>query len=223
MIIVIDGLSGSGKSSTAKEVAKKLGIEYLDSGALYRVVTWIWLEAEGPKESFLDNLSSKDIRFRYEDQVFQVSVDGRDITDLIRSERVSTEVSRVAAIPEVRAFVNAKMRRAVQKGAWIADGRDLGTAVFPKAELKFFMKASIDVRARRRYEELLQQGEETDFRSVKQNLADRDKKDMSRDADPLRKPEDAIEVDTSGKTFDDQVNEICTIIRNRLNRNFTTS
>ncbi|MEX2601481.1 MAG: (d)CMP kinase [Balneolaceae bacterium] len=223
MIIVIDGLSGSGKSSTAKAVAERIGINYLDSGALYRVATWIWLENGETEEAFLDNLSSNDIRFRYEDREFHVSVNGRDITGLIRSERVSAAVSTVAANPEVRAFVNAMMRQAVQEGVWIADGRDLGTAVFPNAELKFFMKASIDVRARRRYEELLQQGEMADFNSVKQNLAERDRKDMSRKADPLKKPEDAIEIDTSSKTFDDQVNEICIIISKRLNRDISTT
>lgn len=219
MIIVIDGLSGSGKSSTAKAIAEKLGIQYLDSGALYRAATYIWLEEKASERKFLEILLSKDIRFYYKNNQFNVFVDGKDITGKIRSARVSDHVSTVASLSGVRKYVNELMREAVQAGSYIADGRDLGTVVFPDAELKFFMKASLGVRARRRYAEMADGDEKVSLEDVEKNLAKRDHLDSSRKIDPLRKPDDAIEIDTSGKSFDEQVREICAIITDKLNFN----
>ncbi len=216
MIIVIDGLSGSGKSSTARAVADRLGIQYLDSGALYRAVTWIWLEEGRPEDSFIDILSSKTITFYDRGGQFHVEVDGENLAGEIRKQRVSEAVSQVAARPEVRAFVNELMREAVRKNHFIADGRDLGSAVFPDAELKIFMDASLDVRAERRYAELKRSGEKASMRNVRQNLADRDRQDQSREADPLVKTDDAVELDTTDLTFDDQVNRVVEMIRERF-------
>lgn len=219
MIIVIDGLSGSGKSSTARAVAEQLGIQYLDSGALYRAVTYIWLEEKASEELFLENLFSKDIRFYFQDHQFHVWVDGEDVSRKIRTGRVSNHVSTVASMPGVRKYVNELMREAVQKDSYIADGRDLGSAVFPDADLKFFMKASLDVRAKRRHEEMTEGGEKISLGEVERNLEQRDYLDSTREIDPLCKPADAIEIDTSGITFDEQVHMICSIITEHLNLN----
>jgi CMP/dCMP kinase len=216
MIIVIDGLSGSGKSSTAKAVAEKLGIQYLDSGALYRVATYIWLEAEKDTEKFIDILPLKEIQFDYVDNHFTVFVDGEDISHEIRKQKVSDHVSIVATMPEVRTFINRLMRKAVSSANYIADGRDLGSAVFPDADLKFYMEASIDVRAMRRYKEMKENDESVTFEQVKENLQNRDSRDQTREMDPLVVPEDAYIIDTSSKTFNEQVNEICGVISEKL-------
>lgn len=213
MIIVIDGPSGSGKSSTAKAVAEKLGIEYLDSGALYRAVTLIWLEEERPSESeFLDILSSKKIRFEYTEGTFCIRMNGRDLTLELRRPYVSDHVSRVAALPKVRGFVNRLMREAVRNGLYIADGRDLGTVVFPDADLKIYMDASLDVRADRRFDELKNAGESISRKEVKENLRLRDHADSTRDEAPLVQPEGAKRIDTSRISFDEQVEEISSYI-----------
>lgn len=219
MIVVIDGPSGSGKSSTAKAVAEKLGIEYLDSGALYRAVTLIWLEEEKPSESeFLDILSSKQIRFAYTEDTFRIQVNGRDLTLEVRRPYVSDHVSRVAALPKIRRFVNQLMREAVSNGFYIADGRDLGTVVFPDADLKIYMDASLDVRAERRFEELKHAGESISRKEVKENLQRRDHADSTREEAPLVQSEGAKRIDTSRISFDEQVEEISSYVATIINQ-----
>ena len=212
MIIVIDGPAGSGKSSTAKAVAKQMDIEYLDSGALYRALTWMYMQADQEKETFLNILNQATIEFFYENETFHVSVDGEDITDELRTSAVSDQVSRVASFAEARTFVNRLMQKAVQTGWYIAEGRDLGTAVFPEADLKFFMKADMEERARRRYDEMQSSGVDITLDEVRANISSRDQKDSSRETDPLKQAPDAIEVDTTEMGFDEQVQHICTII-----------
>lgn len=209
MITVIDGPAGSGKSSTARAVADRLDIEYLDSGALYRTITLFYLQANRNEEAFFQLLNQKEISFYYRDQQFQVEVDGVSVTDRIRTPRVAEYVSKVAAMPKVRAFVNQLMREAVKKGTYIAEGRDLGTAVFPDAALKFFMSADIEERVRRRYEERKSDNPGLTPEDVKHNIEQRDLKDSNREADPLKKAEDAIEIDTTNLSFEQQVDQIC--------------
>jgi CMP/dCMP kinase len=216
MIIVIDGLSGSGKSTTARAVAGKLDIQYIDSGALYRAATLIWLDTGKNKRKFLENLLSKDVRFEYKDNRFLVYINGTDVSTRIRKQEVSEDVSLVATMPEVRKYVNGLMRKVVGNGRYIADGRDLGTAVFPDADLKFFMEASLDVRAKRRHAEMKNAGESVTLEDVKKNLLKRDSSDKTRQTDPLIRAEDAHLIDTTGKTFDEQVQVICTIISEKL-------
>lgn len=212
MIIVIDGPAGSGKSSTAKAVAGKMNIEYLDSGALYRAVTWLYLDAGKDFDTLFDLLNRASISFSYADHVFHVSVNDVDITSKLRTKSVANDVSTVAANPRVRSFVNELMREKVKQGAYIAEGRDLGTAVFKDADLKFFMSANIEERARRRFKELEASESDITFKEVRENIVDRDRKDASREADPLKKAPDAIELDTTGMHFDEQVQKICSII-----------
>ncbi|WP_440999338.1 (d)CMP kinase [Fodinibius sp. SL11] len=216
MIIVIDGPAGSGKSSTARAIADKLDIEYLDSGALYRTATLIYLEANRDKEAFFILLNQKKISFYYEDQKFHVAIDGESVTDKIRTTEVTKAVSEVAALPRVRSFVNNLMRDVVLEGVYVAEGRDLGTAVFPDAELKFFMSADLEERAKRRLKERKEKNPGLSLKEVKQNIAERDLKDSKRQADPLKKAADAIELDTTNLTFEQQVDKICSMISEEL-------
>lgn len=217
MIIVIDGPAGSGKSSTAKEIARRLNLQFLDSGALYRAVTYLWLDSDKPTlQTFLERLNSVKLQTSCTHSTFTVVVDGSNITDSIRSQQVAGHVSHIASEPAIRLFVNQYMRRLVQDGVYIADGRDLGTAVFPDADLKFFMEASLETRAQRRYNEALNTDPEVQFSQIKENLKKRDHIDSSRKADPLRKADDAIVIDTTNKSFNKQIEIMISIIQNKL-------
>lgn len=214
MIIVIDGPAGSGKSSTARQVANHLGLQYLDSGALYRAVTVAWLASEKDVQ-FFDRLNLLNLSFRYENGIFRVWVNKDEVTQQIRSEKVSSEVSEVASRPDVRAFVNSKMHDVISESICIADGRDLGTVVFPDAELKIYMDASANVRATRRTEELLASGVKADRDEVLKAILKRDELDTNRDADPLRMADDAIRIQTDQLTFEEQVELICNMIQEK--------
>jgi cytidylate kinase len=220
MIIVIDGPAGSGKSSTAKALSKLLNIHFLDSGALYRAVTFYWIKNGKPdKNSFFDLLPDMNLDVDLADNSFSVRLNGADISDDIRSSNVADHVSDIASLPEVRETVNAFMHNLVKEDTFIADGRDLGTAVFPDADLKFYMDASIEERADRRFREMQASGYSVTRESVIDNLKERDYKDQNRAADPLKKADDAIVIDTTGKTFEEQVAEMASIIREKLNLN----
>jgi cytidylate kinase len=208
MIVVIDGPAGSGKSSTAKAVAEQTNIQYLDSGALYRAATLIFIESNQNRTTFFERLESINISFQYKEGYFNVSIDGRDVTKDIRTMLVSNSVSEVASLPEVRSFINGLMNAAILTGNFIADGRDLGTAVFPNADLKFFMIADLETRAKRRMIELKNQGSDVTLEQILLNILERDQKDSNRKADPLKKANDAIEIDTSTYKFEEQVNFI---------------
>ncbi|HET6527129.1 MAG TPA: (d)CMP kinase [Balneolaceae bacterium] len=216
MIIVIDGPAGSGKSTTARAVADKLKIEYLDSGALYRTVTLVYLEAGRDDPTFFRLLKQKKISFRYANKQFDVRMDGKPVTDKLRMADVVKYVSEVAAKPKVRAFVNGLMRKTVHDGIYIAEGRDLGTAVFPDADLKFFMSAKLGERARRRYKERKAINPDITLEEVEQNILQRDQKDSKRKADPLKKADDAIEVDTTNVTFEQQVEQIASKVKHLM-------
>lgn len=209
MIVVIDGPAGSGKSSTAKAVAEKLQIQYLDSGALYRVATLIFLESGKDLNLFLEQLKENKISFHFKEKIFHVFLNGMDVTESIRKMKVSENVSEVASMPEVRAHINDLMRKVVSQHTYIADGRDLGTAVFPDADLKFYMIADLETRAQRRQQEMETGGISASYDEIKQNIAQRDEMDINRKADPLKKAGDAIEIDTSILSFDEQVDKIC--------------
>lgn len=216
MIIVIDGPAGSGKSTTARAVAQKLDIEYIDSGALYRAVTLLFIDSAGD-EAFFDRLEQQSVSFRYANDRFEVYIDTTNVTSKLRNAAVAEHVSAVAAMPRVRLFVNEVMRQTVKDGVYIAEGRDLGTAVFPDAALKFFMKADVDERAKRRYAELQKDNANITLEAVKKNILHRDKTDSKRERDPLKKAPDAIEFDTTDMTFDEQVRKICMIIKSNVN------
>lgn len=217
MIIVIDGPAGSGKSSTAKEIARRLNLQFLDSGALYRAITYLWLENNKPDlQQFLDRLNSIKLQTSCDHSNFKVVVNDNDVTESIRSQQVAENVSKIASEPAIRSFVNSYMRQLVEDGVYIADGRDLGTAVFPDADLKFFMKASIQARAQRRYDEAVKADPNILLSQVEENLKQRDHLDSNRKADPLKKADDAIVVDTTDKSFEEQITLMINIIQNKL-------
>lgn len=220
MIIVIDGPAGSGKSSTAKAIANRLGIKFLDSGALYRAITYLWLESGKPdKAEFFENLSNIQLEADFRDQTFYVNAGGEDLTEKIRTKHVADQVSEIASYKTARSFVNSFMRDLVKKDTYIADGRDLGTAVFPDADLKFYMDASLKERAKRRFLEMKNSDSSVTLEDVMENLRSRDEKDQNRDNDPLKRADDAIIIDTTGKSFEEQVREMISIINEKLNLN----
>lgn len=205
--IAIDGYSGTGKSSTARQVADRLGYTYVDSGAMYRATTLFLLQNkvdlsnEKAVEAAISNLK---IDFKHG----AVLLNGENVSDAIRGMEVSSRVSLVSSYKRVREAMVAIQRRIGENKGVTMDGRDIGTVVFPDAELKIFMTADIGVRARRRQAELLEKGFQEELSIIQSNLQERDHQDSSRAESPLRKADHAIELDTSDLTFDDQVNKI---------------
>jgi cytidylate kinase len=218
MIVVIDGPAGSGKSSTALAVAQKLKIQYLDSGALYRAATHLFLKSEESVPLFFETLYKSHFSFYFEDE-FKVFVNDLDLTQIIRTPEISSKVSTVAAMVEVRDFVNKLMHKAIPSDIYIADGRDLGTAVFPNAERKFFMVANPSTRAKRRHQELLAKGIDISYQEVCDDIQHRDKIDSTREKDPLKQAEDAVLIDTSEYSFDEQVDIIAEQVRETIQQN----
>lgn len=216
MIIAIDGPAGSGKSTISKLVAKDLDLIYLDTGAMYRLVTLKALKMgilDGNLEDLdkinelLDNL---DIDIR-EDGFY---LDGVDVSEEIRKPIVSENVSKIAAIKEVRIKMVDLQRKFSKAKNVILDGRDIGTVVFPNADLKVFLVADARERANRRYKELTEKGENVSLEEIYQNILMRDKIDSTREEAPLKKAEDAIEVDTTSKSIDEVKEEILNLYKN---------
>ncbi len=208
IIIAIDGPSGTGKSTTAKLVAKDLGLTYLDTGAMYRAITFAALEKSiGPEDAdaLARLLGTVDIRF---DANNRILVDGVNREAEIRSKRVTEAVSLYSAIPEVRKVLTEAQRKIASETSSILDGRDIGTAVFPHADFKFFLVTDIKVRAKRRFLECQQKGIEMSLEEIEKNLAERDRIDSSRETAPLKKADDAIEIDTTQLSIQQQVKEI---------------
>lgn len=214
MIVTIDGPAGSGKSSTAKAIAKKLQIGFIDSGALYRIATLIYLNSDGQQE-FFEKLKEADIEIEFSSSGFQAWLNNSDVTKEIRTQRVSENVSNVAVMEQVRNRVNKELREIAENGKYIADGRDLGTVVYPDADLKIFMVADAEVRAQRRFDEQQAAGEDVAFEHVLSNIKERDQIDSNRAIAPLKKADDAVELNTSNMDFDDQVEAIINLIREK--------
>lgn len=213
IVIAIDGYSGCGKSSTAKSVAKQLGYTYIDSGAMYRAATLYFLnndvDISSPQQvrNYLDSL---DITFRpnQESKDQETYLNGVNVEKEIRTMKVSDYVSEISKLKEVRnELVSQQQKMGREKGV-VMDGRDIGTVVFPEAELKVFMTADLNIRAVRRQKELQEKGSKIALEKIIQNLSERDKIDSGRKESPLIKANDAVEVDTSHLQFEEQVNLI---------------
>lgn len=213
IIIAIDGYSSCGKSTFAKAIAKELNYIYIDSGAMYRTVTLYSMRRGFIKNGIpsrpeiISNLDNIKIEFIYNPDIgeFETYLNSENVEKEIRSIEVSSYVSPVSTIPEVRARMVALQREiGVLKGI-VMDGRDIGTVVFPDAELKIFMTASADIRARRRYDELTGKGLKVSFEEVRRNIVSRDITDENRDISPLRRADDAVVLDNSRMTVEEQM------------------
>lgn len=225
-VVAIDGPAGTGKSSATRRLADALGFVHVDTGALYRAVGLLLLEERGNPES-LDGRERATVLARSVHLEFKrvadrnpanrILANGRDVTDLIRTQEVSMAASRVSAIPDVRAALLGLQRRMGCVGKSILEGRDIGTVVFPDADVKFFLTASVDERARRRLAELEAAGKDApSFEEVKHQIAERDQNDASRAVAPLKKADDAVELDTSRMTLDEVVSAMEREVRSRL-------
>jgi len=219
LIIAIDGPAASGKSTTAQLLAQKLGYVYIDTGAMYRACA---LKAKkmgidiNDEESIRELLDDIDIRIENHNSKNRIFLDGEDISEDIRADDISALASAISAIPAVRYKMVELQRKMGEKGGVILDGRDIGTFVFPTAEVKFFLTASPEVRAKRRWLELKQKGINKDFSEVLADLVKRDNNDSQRALAPLKKADDAIEVDTSNMTIEEQTDCLYQIIRSRM-------
>ena len=210
--IAIDGPASSGKSTVAKIIAKDFGYTYLDTGAMYRAATYVALQHQiSPDQSsqLLELLDQYPISFgRSESGEQLVFLGDVDVSHPIRENTVTNAVSSFAAIPAIREKLVALQQEIAQQGGIVMDGRDIGTVVLPKAELKIFLVASVDERAERRYKENLSKGIETDLETLKEEIAARDYKDSHRETSPLKQAEDAIYLDTTGLSILEVVDKI---------------
>ena len=222
--IAIDGYSSTGKSTIAKQLAKVMGYVYVDSGAMYRAMTLFamnknWIsEGHLDKEKLLTSLDSVSLSFELNPTIgyAEIFLDGVNVENQIRTIQVSNLVSKIAAISQVRKkMVTIQKKIGKDKGV-VMDGRDIGTVVFPDAELKLFMTSSAEIRAQRRYDELIAGGQKVSFEEVFNNVVERDRIDTSRADSPLIKAEDAIEIDNSHLTKEEQFKKVLQLSRRRL-------
>ena len=200
-IITIDGPSGSGKGTVSRLIASKLAFNYLDSGALYRALSISSLRKDvklSNIEGLVGLVEQMDIRFETEDTYFNIFLDEVDITDQMRTEDVGVRASKIASYPEIRQSLLKRQRKFAFGRGLVADGRDMGTVVFPDADLKIYLTASIEERAQRRYKELIDKGEDVSLRALAAQVRDRDARDTNREVSPLVAASDALTIDTSG-------------------------
>ncbi|WP_312766023.1 (d)CMP kinase [Epilithonimonas sp.] len=218
-VIAIDGFSSTGKSSISKIIAKKLGLIHMDTGALYRGVTFYAIQncVDADKNVDVDRLIADlpkiNLEFQNIDGELKLFLNGRNIDREIRFPQVSDNVSQVAKEADIRNFLLKTQRDIAEKGGVIMDGRDIGTVVLPNADYKFFMTASQDERARRRFLELELAGEKTDIETVKQNLISRDKIDSEREVSPLKQADDAILIDNTNINKEETIDLILSYIK----------
>lgn len=215
IIIAIDGYSSCGKSTLAKALAKSLHYAYVDTGAMYRAVTLYFLENDvdiNDTPSVKKALESIEIHFERTETGNHVYLNGKDVEQEVRTMRISEMVSPVSTISAVRRFLVAQQQKmGTQKGI-VMDGRDIGTVVFPNAELKIFLTADKDIRTKRRYDELLSKGQPTDFEAIKYNLLERDTIDSNRADSPLRQADDAILIDNSNLNPTEQLEKVLDMV-----------
>lgn len=218
--VAIDGPSGAGKSSIAKMVAKDLGFTYVDTGAMYRSIALFVLEnnVSTTDEKAVEKILQKiniDIKFS-EQNGQQIFLNGEDVTTKIRKPEISLVTSRIAAMPSVRNFLLNLQRESTKKYNTIMDGRDIGTVVLPDADVKIYLTATAQERARRRFTEFIEYGNEIDYQTVLQDIEKRDYNDTHRVIAPLKRAKDAILVDSTALSFEDTKNKIIDIIKEKL-------
>lgn len=215
IIIALDGYSGTGKSSTAKQVARSLGYTYIDSGAMYRAVTLFFLrESVDLADAEMVEFKLRMCNISFQDQ--ETVLNGQSVENEIRSMEVNDRVSEVSAVSAVRVRLVEMQRQLGSHKGVVMDGRDIGTVVFPQAELKVFMTADLQTRAERRLLEITQKGQHSTLEEVAKNLEDRDRQDANRKDSPLRKANGAVEIDTTHLTLKQQVDQIVSLAKNHI-------
>ena len=210
--IAVDGPSGAGKSTIAKAIAEKLKIDYIDTGAMYRAVGYKMLR----ENVAMDDLCALEAMLADTEIDFSggnIYLDGENINGKIRTEEISKQASDCSALGIVRAKLTEQQQKMGEKKSVVMDGRDIGTVVFPDAEYKFYITASAEVRAERRYRELIEKGQEASLEKVLADIKQRDHNDSTREINPLRKAEDVVEVDTTEMTIEEVINRICKEMR----------
>lgn len=222
--IAIDGFSSTGKSTLAKQLAKHLGYVYVDTGAMYRAVTFYAMQkgfisaGHFDKQSLIDNLHKVTLQFLFNTKLgyAEIYLNEQNVEDDIRTLDVSNCVSRIAEVSEVRAKLVEQQKHMGENKAVVMDGRDIGTVVFPNAELKLFMTASPQTRAKRRYDELTGKGMEVSYEDVLKNVEERDYIDSNRKDSPLVKADDAIEIDNSDLSIEQQFEKVLALVTQRV-------
>lgn len=217
--IAIDGPAGAGKSSISKVVANKLGYLYIDTGAMYRGVTWAVLDSHvdvNNQKEVEALLPSLDLTLEPTASACKVYVKGQDVTDLIRQQQINENVSTIASYKGVREYLVERQQAMAAVGGVILDGRDIGSVVLPNAELKIYLTASVDARAKRRWLEVQGTSNEQPLEDIKKNVESRDEMDKNRDESPLVCVKDAIVVDSSNMTFDETVKHILHLVQERI-------
>lgn len=222
--IAIDGFSSTGKSTLAKQIANQLGYIYVDTGAMYRAVTYFAMQHNFVSETHLDteglieNLSNVSLQFRFNETLgfAEMYSNNENIEQAIRTIEVSRLVSKIAEISEVRAKLVEQQQQMGQNNGIVMDGRDIGTVVFPNADLKLFMTASPQTKAQRRFDELLEKGQRVTFEEVLQNVQERDYIDTHREDSPLLKADDAIEIDNSNLSKKEQFELVMELVNEKL-------
>ena len=215
LVVAIDGPAGAGKSTVAQLAAKELGYTYIDTGAMYRSVAWLTLQQHQPVTDELINsvVPDIDVDLQYADGKTTVLVNGEDVSTAIRTPEVSHIVSQVAALAPVREKMVALQRKMAERGGVILDGRDIASHVLPNADVKIYLTASVEARARRRWTELKAKGYDMTLKELQQDIEAGDKADMEREISPLVKVDDATLLDTTGLTIEQVVRRILDICR----------
>lgn len=216
--IAIDGPAGAGKSTVAKELSKRLGYIYVDTGAMYRAMALYFLRLNLPakdQSSIAEACKNVKIALEYADGIQQVYLNKENVTSFLREETVGRMASSTSIYPEVRLKLVELQRELAAKENVVMDGRDIGTYVLPDANIKIYLTASVEARAKRRYMELTEKGTKSNYEEIKKDIEDRDYRDMNREFAPLRQAEDAIFIDTSDMTIEEVINFILTIKENK--------
>lgn len=217
--IAIDGPAGAGKSTIAKKIAKELGFIYVDTGAMYRAMAVYCLDnrvdVNNEKETG-ETLAPVDVKLEYDDGVLQIILNGNNITGRLRTEEAGNTASVIAVYPAVRAKLLDLQRKIAADNNAVMDGRDIGSFVLPDATLKIYLTASVETRAQRRYAELTEKGVDADLKAIKEDIADRDYRDMNRAVSPLVKAEDAVLVDSSEMSIEEVVSAIMDLFSEKI-------
>ncbi len=218
--IAIDGPAGAGKSTIAKKIAAMKSIIYVDTGAMYRAMAIYFLDNKiSPEDENEINAACQNVRIRieYSEGVQQVILNDINVTGRLRNEEVGVMASKTSVYPAVRVKLVDLQRELAKNSNVIMDGRDIGTCVLPNATLKIYLTASVEARAKRRFDELVEKGQEADYDVIAADIMDRDARDMNREVSPLKQAEDAVLVDSSDMTIDEVVERICSLFEDKIN------